>query len=282
MKKNNFKSLLLAGLMMVCLLLTGIPAYSVAADEPLQGNPNWSVKFTKANKMESNFKTSDIDDVIRGMQPGDSAILKIKVTNENAQTTAWYLENKVISTLVEDRINNAGGAYTYKLTYTNSNGAETVLFTSETVGGDADSVSDEGLKEATNNMGEDDWLYLDELETNESGQVTLEVGLDGETQGNAYQDTLADLTMNFAVELVEPTQVTPTPTPGTRRTTTVPTTPRTSVRTGDESTPVLYLVLMGVAGILMLIIAIMSMRARKQAKVETTNSNIDKRRREGR
>ena len=50
------------------------------------------------------------------------------------------------------------------------------------------------------------------------GIITLEVALDGETQGNSYQDTLADLQMNFAVELRDdlPTQPTPNHT-GTAR-----------------------------------------------------------------
>ena len=38
------------------------------------------------------------------------------------------------------------------------------------------------------------------LEPGESGSVKLLVGLDGESQGNVYQDTLAKLMMNFAVE----------------------------------------------------------------------------------
>ncbi|MBR0398466.1 MAG: hypothetical protein IJI10_09390 [Eubacterium sp.] len=279
MKKNSLKTLLLAGVIAIAAVFTGVPAEPVQANT-VNGASDWAVTFTSKNKMESNFKTGDFDEVIGHMQPGDNAILKIKVSNSNPKTTAWYMENKVLNSLEDSVANANGGAYTYKLTYTSAGGTSTVLFDSETVGGDADSVADEGLKEATNNL--DDWLYLDELENGESGNITLEVGLDGETQGNAYQDTLADLTMNFAVELVEPTQETPTPTPGTRRTTTVPTTPRTSVRTGDENTPILYLVLMGVAGILMLIIAIVSMRARKQAKAEAMNPDIDKRRREGR
>lgn len=38
------------------------------------------------------------------------------------------------------------------------------------------------------------------MEPGENGTVNLTVGLDGESQGNIYQDTLAKLMMNFAVE----------------------------------------------------------------------------------
>lgn len=55
-----------------------------------------------------------------------------------------------------------------------------------------------GLHEATSSLKV--YFLLGTLERGQSGQVTLNVGLDGETQGNSYQDTLANLTMNFAVE----------------------------------------------------------------------------------
>ena len=43
----------------------------------------------------------------------------------------------------------------------------------------------------------EDYFYLDRLDKNETGTVELEVGLEGETQGNAYQNTLAKLQLNF-------------------------------------------------------------------------------------
>ena len=72
------------------------------------------------------------------------------------------------------------------------------------------------------------------------------MALDGETQGNDYQDTLADLQMNFAVELApegRPTAApsrTPAPgTPGTARPSTEPIhdlgTPTAMVQTGDDT-----------------------------------------------
>ena len=42
--------------------------------------------------------------------------------------------------------------------------------------------------------------FFTRLESGKSGIVTLKVVLDGETQGNTYQNTLASLQMNFAVE----------------------------------------------------------------------------------
>ena len=46
-------------------------------------------------------------------------------------------------------------------------------------------------------------FHLVNLDKNDSGTVNLSVTLDGESQGNIYQDTLAKLKMNFAVEKEE-------------------------------------------------------------------------------
>ena len=68
-------------------------------------------------------------------------------------------------------------------------------------GGEHKAGQREGLREATSNL--EDYFYLDTLSTNQSAKITLKVALDGETQGNDYQDTLANLMMKFAVELTD-------------------------------------------------------------------------------
>ena len=47
--------------------------------------------------------------------------------------------------------------------------------------------------------GLDDYFYLGRLAKNDVGYVTLTLSVDGETQGNSYQATMAQLEMNFAV-----------------------------------------------------------------------------------
>ena len=124
------------GLFLMLLLLVFIPIKAQA--ETSYGSDDWSVVFTADSKMDCNFSTSDMDDVIYGMQPGDNAILTIHLKNENKKATDWYMLNKVLYSL-EDRSPNKGtrgGAYTYILTYTNASGVPKTLFDSETVGGD--------------------------------------------------------------------------------------------------------------------------------------------------
>lgn len=55
-----------------------------------------------------------------------------------------------------------GGAYAYRLAYTNSLGEETVLYSSENVGGEKNTEAGEGLREATDSL--DEFFYLDRLE----------------------------------------------------------------------------------------------------------------------
>ena len=68
---------------------------------------------------------------------------------------------------------------------------------------------------------------------------------EGETQGNAYQNPLADLQMNFAVELRENAPAFPQ-TPGT------PKKPGSLVKTGDENTPLLLALIMAGSGLVLL------------------------------
>ena len=47
-----------------------------------------------------------------------------------------------------------------------------------------------------------EFFYLDRLDSGSTGKVSLTIALDGETNGNGYQNTLARLQMAFAVEPV--------------------------------------------------------------------------------
>ena len=80
---------------------------------------------------------------------------------------------------------------------------------------------------------------------NQSGVITLGVRLDGETQGNAYQDTLAKLQMQFAVE----------------ENTTISTIPKT----GDPSQILIFAGVMLVSGLFLLGIAIARLRKKGEA-----------------
>ena len=183
-----------------CFALAGLLLWGSTASvyaEDYKGGEGWQVEFT-GNSMESNFQSSAISDAVYALQPGDSVALSLALVNNDSQGTDWYMTNEVLSSLEDSQSMANGGAYGYRLAYINSLGEETILYSSENVGGEKGSAAGEGLHEVTDNL--EEFFYLDRLEPGASGMVTLKVVLDGETQGNTYQNTLASLQMNFAVE----------------------------------------------------------------------------------
>lgn len=243
------------------LLMTG-SAMPVRAEEH-QGDDGWAVEFN-GEKMESNFSTGSLSDVILAMQPGDKAAVSLSLKNSADYTTDWYMTNEVLSSLEDSQSVANGGAYTYILTYTNSAGEATTLYSSEAVGGEKTSNAGEGLHEATDSL--KDYLYLERLDPGESGKISLEVALDGETQGNAYQDTLADLQMNFAVEKVTAsTAATPagtTPTGEKKK----PGEQGTVVQTGDPSHLTLWSAMALISGVVLLILAVIRWKSNRRER----------------
>lgn len=250
--------------------------------EDYEGESGWSVRFV-GNGMESNFKTADINDAIYNLQPGDSVGMYVTLENAGGKYTDWWMTNKVLRSLEDTQEVAAGGGYSYVLSYTDPSGEVQTLYSSDTVGGEKDSESGEGLREATDSL--EEYFYLDTLKSGEKGMIYLKVSLDGETQGNSYQDTLADLQMNFAVEETAASLIpvddggepggpsggqTPSSgtdgnaddagTSGARGT-------RTPPRTSDESALLPYVVLSLGSGIGLLILALYSMKhSRKEQK----------------
>lgn len=225
----------------------------------------WNVRFTTSKTMGGNVTkdmATEINDLFNSMEPGDEETVRVWIINENSETTRWFMKNFVDQTLEEAGFNlTNGGAYSYKLTYQrydqnhyaflgshydesndvlDKSGDEQILYDSEAVGGES-SISSKirGLKEATTNL--DNYFLLDTLNRHESGLVKLTVKFEGETQGNVYQNTIADIKMQFAVELANNTTSTTT---------------RTAVKTGDDTNLIPYYIGMVVAGLIFLYLAL--------------------------
>ena len=235
--KKKLLSLLLMGGMLIGLTS---PAFA----QTYYGGKDWSVTFSQKGAMDCNFKTADINDAVKDMQPGDSVVLKVALKNENSETTNWYMSNKVISSLEDKAKAASGGVYTYRLVYTNKSGKSTTLLQSSTVGGDTSSKAGKGLHQATDAL--EDYFYLDTLAKNGTGSISLEIGLDGETMGNGYQNTLADLQMGFAVEMQSEANK------AAERI--------KSVNTGDDNNPIPYIAAAGAAGVCLLALAVRRLR----------------------
>lgn len=246
--KKKWVSLLMA------LILTMGSVMAVHA-ESYEGKKAWTVTFD-GKRLVSNFKSSSINDNLPDQfQPGDDVTFSIKLANKADYETDWYITNEVLTTLEDSQSSASGGNYTYRLFYKDKAGSETVLYDSSSVGGEKSSSAGEGLHEATNSM--EDYLYLDSLKANGTGTVYLYLKVDGETQGNGYQDTLAKLRMNFAVERTNETGTTST-------TTRQP--DSSAVKTGDENRMLLWALLALLAGIaLMAAVAIRVKKGKEEA-----------------
>ena len=239
MKKKVF------AFIVVLSLILSLPL-AVYADH-LYGGSDWTVEFTKDEKLESNFSSSSIADAARGLQPGDDLTVTIRLINSSGKTADWYMLNEIIRSLEDTQANAAGGAYAYQLTYAPSVGALVTLYDSETVGGELNGSEPEGLNEVDSAL--KNYMALETMRSGNSGTVTLKVSLDGETQGNSYQDSLADLRMRFAVELTPIGKI---------------------IKTGDESMNVSpFYIGMAVSGLLFLVLAVDGLRQRKKQGVES-------------
>ncbi|WP_455501239.1 LPXTG cell wall anchor domain-containing protein [Gemmiger sp.] len=260
------------GLLLAAVLACG--AALPAGAEQYTGADNWNVSFT-GKGMESNFKSSVFDDAMTALQPGDSVSLTVHLQNATTDAiTDWYMTNEVLRSLEESQQVARNGGYSYELTYTGPNGEKAVLYSSDAIGGDKNQQAGLGLHEATDSL--EDFFYLDQLLAGQSATVTLDVSLDGETQGNAYQDTLAQLQMNFATELKDipdggrfDSNYTDTVSSHGRRlgkntrgkrTVYVTRIPQTS----DDSNPLLIAVVCGVSGLALLVLGILRLRKSKK------------------
>ena len=226
-------------LAMMAMMVVGTTMTANAED--FKGSQNWLADFT-GEKIESNFTSAAIADEILQILPGDTITLEVSIQNSYEDETDWYMTNEVLKTLEESKDVAEGGAYTYVLSYKGADGAVTELYNSDTVGGEGEVTADlEGLHPATDSL--EDYFFLERLDKGEKGTVSLFVKLDGETQGNDYQDTLARLQMNFAVEKVAGPIV---------------------VQTGDASNMMMYAGLALVAGMALFFVAFLNNRRNRE------------------
>ena len=237
---------IISAVMVAALAFAVLPVAAMAESIPHPGN--WRVTYTSDGKMTDNYSASEYVDAVSGLQPGDDITFAITLSHENDSKADWYIANDVVKTL-EEHSEASGSAYEYRLTYTNPSGQVSTLYDSEVVGGDEGN----GLADATNAL--EDYIGLGQLSKGQTAKVELRVALDGETEGNAYFDTLARLKLKFAVE--------PEPEP-TRRT------ERRTVQTGDETRSRLFplYVIMAVSGVALAGLATYGVIERRKEKRE--------------
>ena len=120
-------------LAMIALMVIGTPLTAQA--EHFEGSKDWEVTFD-GKKLGGNFDAADMQKDVLQILPGDSIELQVNLKNTGKKKTDWYMSNKVVETLENDANAAQGGAYTYKLIYSDPAGEDVVLFDSSAVGGE--------------------------------------------------------------------------------------------------------------------------------------------------
>lgn len=212
------------------------------ADTYPQQDTDWRVTFD-GEALTSNYDASVLQAALKGMEPGDEASLTFTLVNNYGEAVDWWMENEVIKSLEDQSKTAKNGAYTYEVTYTPaSGGSAQVLYSSDQVGGEQ--TVRPGMHEATDAL--KDYLWLEQIPANGTAKLTIYFALDGETQSNLYQDTLAKLKVDFAVEL-----------PGSGAAKTM------SPKTGDDSNLTVWILLAAASAIVLLLLAVLGRKNRK-------------------
>ena len=253
--KNKAKIVL--SLLLSVLLFLSFPMGARA-----DADKEWTIKFTAEGKMDDKAKAaSDLSYDLSGLQPGDDLTTRIYLENNYNEPTDWYMTNKVLKSLEDTNFDAngnriaSGGAYTYILSFVDADGTVEEIYNSDTVGGEtATATGRTGLYEATSAL--EDYFYLFTLKPGQSGYVELYVLLDGETQGNSYQQTLAQIQMQFMV-LTDDQESSPESSK-----------PPTVPSTGDDTNALPYFITIGVAGVVVLCLGVLLVVRRKKEKTE--------------
>ena len=247
-------------------LAVGIAAPATAFAAHLTGAEGWSATYINSGtngKMVENYpdagsggSLNGIADSIGHLQPGDDITFTISAIHENDKEADWYVSNDVVTTLEDSKAAAEGSNYEYLLMWEGPSETRT-LYDSEHVGG----TDSSGLSEATNAL--DDFIFLERMKKGQRGKLTLKVSLNGETEGNAYFDTLAQLKVRFAAQPVTESSTTNNNN-GVQGDSKV----RDMVKTGDEVRLFPFYVAMFVSGVLILILAITGVRERRRERKE--------------
>lgn len=219
-------------ILMLALLLSMTVGAFAAEDVDYDEEVGWTVEWN-GKDLKSTSDDGTLSDTVSEMQPGDSILFKVTIKSTSDKKTNWYMNNEVLKSF-EDNGKATDGAYTYILKYNGD-----VIYSNEAVGGD---VKDDGkgLYEADGSL-KDDFL-LDTLSKGQTGEVTLYVALDGETQGNIYQNAIAQLKLQFGVEEEGEPVI---------------------IHTGDTTNTLPFFIAAGVSGIALIVVVVIFARRSK-------------------
>ena len=126
------------------------------------------------------------------------------------------------------------------------------IYSSDRVGGEGA----DGLKTATSGM--EEYFYIAQLDAGQKGTLSARVSIEGETVTNAYQSSLADVNVNFAVEkaTAKATDSTGTTSTTSSNSSSSSTETKHLTKTGDDMKLLVLIILFAVAATGMIVLLV--------------------------
>lgn len=170
----------------LCVAFAGSSMNINAADE----SPLISFDGDSAQYFEFNTNQSEMTDKFTGMMPGEKRSETFTLVNNDSRELKFFLDTHVL----KDLETNAEGLAVYEITFSRDG----EVFYRGTVGGEDGSLVDL----SGNSMG--DSMLMAELKENESTQIEMTIGIDGDSMDNSYQNAIGSLQFVFAVQEDDP------------------------------------------------------------------------------
>ena len=241
-------------LLLSMALMFGMAIPAVA--ETIESETKSEVTFTSDSKLESTFHDDVIDDtILEDLEPGDVAVFRIDVKNENAEEINFWMDHRTIDSLETwgSNLERSGAGYGFVVQYESGGKTQTLYYSGLQIEGvDFDPNTPSSMREMKINK--DTYIYLDTYASGEGGTVVLTILLDGETMGNDYQVTKAQIATEFAVEILETGEI---------------------IVTGDTTNMLGYFIAMAAAGLIILVLAFILVRRRRTAAGPEDGSDAD-------
>ena len=118
---KKFFTLLLAFVLVLPLFIRTVSA-DVFSKE-------YTVEYTSENKIDmGDFSATELAQILGDIQPGDSAAVTFNIVNSSSDAVYFWMNNKTVQTLEENRSSARGAGYTYLLTYQGSDGKDYVFY----------------------------------------------------------------------------------------------------------------------------------------------------------
>lgn len=177
----------------LCLALAGTTGTIKAEDE----SPLISFDGDSENYFEFSTDKNELTDKFTGMMPGEKRSETFTLVNNDKREMKFYLNTQVLKDL-GDANHTAGAVYDISFA------RDGEVFYEGTIGGEDGSL----LDLSGNSMGEN--MLMATLKEDQKSDITMTIGIDGDSMDNTYQNAAGELQFKFSVQYDDPVIQEPT------------------------------------------------------------------------